>query len=227
MPTFGSLMGYIPSLFLFVLTLVIVVGFIQGRSMSLLPPRIGGRPLKARDAAPGREVGTGLMSIIASRKSVRAFKNKTVEAEKVELLMRAARLAPSASNRQEWRFVIVDERQRIDRIAAASCIGTFVKDPGLIIAACAETNLHKMQCGELSYPIDVAIALDHVSLMAVELGLGTCWIGMFDPAKVKAILGIPENIKLVSLMVVGYPADEGPEEKKRLPIERISKRNVW
>jgi nitroreductase len=84
-----------------------------------------------------------------------------------------------------------------------------------------------MKCGQLSYPIDVAISLDHISLSAVALGLGTCWIGMFDEAKVRKIIHIPEEIRLVSLMVLGYPTAPTATEKKRLPMNQIVKYNRW
>lgn len=77
----------------------------------------------------------------------------------------------------------------------------------VLIVACAETDGHLMRCGQLSYPIDVAIALDHISLAAVDLGLGSCWIGMFDEKKVKEILHIPDAIRVVELMPLGYPSD--------------------
>jgi nitroreductase len=84
-----------------------------------------------------------------------------------------------------------------------------------------------MKCGQLCYPIDVAIALDHMTLAAVELGLGTCWIGHFDEGKVKELLGIPEKIRVVELMPLGYPADPSAIKKKRLSIKTIVKYEHW
>jgi len=84
-----------------------------------------------------------------------------------------------------------------------------------------------MRCGQPSYPIDVAIALDHISLAAVEQGLGTCWIGDFDEAKVKQLLDIPVEVRVVELMCLGYPGDSRPVEKKRLPYEKVVKYEHW
>ena len=84
-----------------------------------------------------------------------------------------------------------------------------------------------MRCGQLSYPIDVAIAIDHMTLAAVELDLGTCWIGNFDETLVKKILGIPDEIRIVQLLPLGYPTDPSAIEKSRLPIEKIVKYDRW
>jgi nitroreductase len=73
----------------------------------------------------------------------------------------------------------------------------------------------------------VAIALDHLSLAAVELGLGTCWVAMFDEEKVKKFLGIPDVIRVLALMPLGYPVDPSAVEKKRLPMEKIVKYEHW
>ncbi|MEM2915056.1 MAG: nitroreductase family protein [Candidatus Bathyarchaeia archaeon] len=164
---------------------------------------------------------------IRTRKSVRAYLDKPVEDEKLSTILEAGRLAPSASNRQEWRFIIVREPERRKKLAEAASGQTFVGEAPVVIVACAETDNHVMRCGQLSYPIDVAIALDHISLAAVELGLGTCWIGSFDEKRVKEILDIPEKIRVVELMTLGYPSDPSPAKKNRLPLNRIVKYEHW
>ena len=78
-----------------------------------------------------------------------------------------------------------------------------------------------------SYQLDIAIALDHISLAAVEAGLGTCWIGAFNEDKVKEILGIPEEVRVVELLPIGYPAVQSEKEKNRLPLEKIIKNGSW
>jgi len=78
-----------------------------------------------------------------------------------------------------------------------------------------------------SYPLDVAIALDHISLAAVEVGLGTCWIGAFNEEEVKEILGIPKDVRVVELMPIGYPSFQTMKEKNRLPLEKIIKYDSW
>jgi nitroreductase len=113
------------------------------------------------------------------------------------------------------------------KIAEAADEQTFVGEAPAIIVACAETDGHVMMCGQLCYTIDVAIALDHIMLAAVELELGTCWIGAFDEKKVKEILGIPEKIRVVSVMPIGYPVDPSIVEKKRLALNAIVKYEHW
>jgi nitroreductase len=168
-----------------------------------------------------------VMEAIQTRKSVRKYLDKPVEAEKLTAIMESARLAPSASNRQEWRFVIVQEPEMKNKIVEMAGNQRFLSKAGAIIVACADKNDHVMPCGQLSYPIDVAIALEHIALAAVELGLGTCWIGDFDENKVKQLLGIPEKIRVVELMSLGYPADPSPVTKTRLSIDKIVKYEHW
>ncbi len=168
-----------------------------------------------------------VMDAIKIRKSVRKFLDKAIEQEKLNLVLEAGRLAPSASNRQEWRFVVVSDLETRKKIAEAANQQTFVGEAPVVIVACAETDSNVMMCGQLCYPIDVAIALDHMTLAAVELGLGTCWIGAFDEKRVKEILNIPEKIRVVELMPIGYPANPSPVNKHRLPLDEIVKCEQW
>jgi len=164
---------------------------------------------------------------IRTRKSVRSYLPRQVEDEKLTAVLETARLAPSASNRQEWRFVIVRDAETRRKIAEAANSQTFIGEAPAVIVACAETDGRIMMCGQLSYPIDVAIALDHIALAAVEYGLGTCWIGAFNEKKVKQILSIPERIRVVELMPIGYATDPSPVEKKRLSLDAIVKHEHW
>ena len=82
-------------------------------------------------------------------------------------------------------------------------------------------------CSLLRYPIDVAIAIDHLTLCAAAEGLGTCWIGAFDEGKVKEILGIPKRIRVVELLPLGYPRDPSPVRKFRFPLQKIVKYEQW
>ena len=163
------------------------------------------------------------MEAIRKRKSVRKYLNKKVEEDKLFAVLEAGRLAPSASNRQEWRFIIVRDQVSKKKLAEAANNQSFIAEASIVIAACAETDEHVMSCGQACYPIDVAIALDHITLAAVELGLGTCWIGAFDEKKVKQILEIPSEVRVVALMPLGYPYDSSVVNKNRLSISEISK----
>ncbi len=168
-----------------------------------------------------------VLDAIKTRKSIRKYLDKPVEEEKIRAILEAARLAPSARNLQEWRFVVVRDKKTREKIAEAAGGQKFVGQAPVVIAACAETDGHLMTCGQACYPIDVAIALDHITLMAVKLGLGTCWIGKFYPEKVREILGIPDDIQVVELMPLGYPADPSRIKKNRLPYDEIVKFERW
>jgi nitroreductase len=164
---------------------------------------------------------------IATRKSVRAFKEKDVPEEKIVRLLEAARLAPSASNRQEWRFVVVRDPSMRKHLSVAARGQTFIGAAPVVLACCAETDEHVMACGQLCYPIDVAIAIDHITLCAVDEGLGTCWIGAFDEDQVKELLGIPPQIRVVGLLPVGYAQDSSKVGKNRLLLQELIKYERW
>lgn len=164
---------------------------------------------------------------IRSRQSVRSYLDKPVQQDTLDELFEAASLAPSAGNRQEWRFVAVTDPEMRMKLARAAAGQAFVGEAACVIAACAETDGHAMRCGQLSYPIDVAIAIDHMTLRAVELGLGTCWIGAFSEDEVKKLLGIPAHVRVVELLTVGYPRDARVREKSRLEKEKIAFYGTW
>jgi len=164
---------------------------------------------------------------IRKRSSVRNFLDKSIEEEKLSTVLEAGRFAPSAKNRQEWRFVVVKDPEVRRKIAEAANGQSFVGEAPVVIVACAVTDGYVMSCGQPSYPIDVAIALDHISLAAVEFGLGTCWIGAFYEEKVKEILGIPNGVRVVDLMPIGYPAIQTVKEKNRLSYDEIVKNEQW
>ena len=168
-----------------------------------------------------------VIDAIKKRASVRSYLDKPMEDEELNAVLEAGRLAPSADNRQEWRFVVVKDGEVRRKLGEAANGQSFVGDAAAVIVACAVTDGHVMSCGQLSYPIDVAIALDHISLAAVEYGLGSCWIGAFNEGKVKEILGIPEEVRVVELMPIGYPASQAVKEKNRLPLGKIVKQGHW
>lgn len=147
-----------------------------------------------------------VMKAIRSRRSIRAYEKRGVEEEKLTRILESGRLSPSAGNRQERRFVIVTDAKTRKLLCEAARNQAFVADAPVVIAACSVESEYVMSCGQLAYPIDTAIAVDHMTLQAVEEGLGTCWIGAFDEKKVKEILNIPDNVRVVALLPVGYPS---------------------
>jgi nitroreductase len=143
---------------------------------------------------------------IKKRYSVRSYQNRPVDEKLLRAVLEAARLAPSASNVQEWRFVVVRDATIRQSLMKAAHNQPFVGQAPVVIAACAILTDKVMPCGQPAYPIDIAIAVDHMTLAAVELGLGTCWVGAFDEAAVKQSLGVPATARVVVLMTLGYSA---------------------
>jgi len=144
------------------------------------------------------------MEALRKRCSVRSFAEKPVEPEKIRKVLEAGLMAPSARNMQDWRFIVVTDRQMRARLAVAAKDKQFVGEAPVVIVACG-TSDYIMTCGEKTYPIDVAIAVDHMTLAATDEGLGTCWIGAFHQDKVKELLDIPGNVHVVALLPMGYP----------------------
>ena len=130
------------------------------------------------------------------------------------------RLAPSASNRQAWKFVVVKDASTRKALTQAANNQAFVGQAPIIIAAVALMPERIMTCGIPSYAVDLAIAMEHIVLAAVDEGLGTCWIGAFSQENVRRILGIPNKYKVVTVMPIGYPAGE-MTVKLRKPIEEV------
>jgi nitroreductase len=166
-----------------------------------------------------------LLDTIRKRYSCRAYQQKSVEQEKLDQLFEAARLAPSAKNTQDWRFVVVTDNQIKHQLAQATNRPDVFEKAGAIIAACSNSD-YIMTCGQPIGPIDVAIALEHIALQAAELGLGTCWVGSFKTEKVRTLLCIPDDIQIIELMTVGYPVDT-PKPTDREPVEKIVCYDKW
>lgn len=162
---------------------------------------------------------------ISRRYSCRSYENRPIEREKLARVLEAARLAPSAKNLQDWRFVVVTDADTKTKLAEAACGQQFVATAAAVIVACSNSD-HVMTCGQAIGPIDVSIALEHIALQAVAEGLATCWIGAFYADKVRAILGIPEDIAVIELMTIGYPADK-QRSPRREPIEKIVCYERW
>ncbi len=163
---------------------------------------------------------------IVQRYSCRAYAERPVEEEKLERILEAARLAPSARNEQEWRFVVVRERAMREKLQVAANNQSFVAQAPVILVCCALSPEYRMRCGQAPAPIDVSIAMEHIALQAVREGLGTCWIGSFYPDQVRPLLGIPEEVAIVELMTLGYPADR-PRAKNRLRLDDIVCYETW
>jgi nitroreductase len=178
------------------------------------------------------------MELARARQSLRRYSERTVESSKIDLCIEAARIAPSASNGQPWRFVLVDEPALKGAVAEA-CVGPgtvfnrFAAQAPVLVVVIVEPSTRLNRIGAAlkgrDYPlIDVGIAAEHFCLQAAELGLGTCMIGWFGERRIKKLLGVPAGKRLGLMISVGYPeAGEPFRPKARKPIEAILGRNAY
>ncbi len=163
---------------------------------------------------------------IRTRRSIRAYEDKPLEDEKLQAVLEAARLAPSAKNDQDCKFLVVRDAATRAKLVDACKGQRFVAQASAVIAGCSLEPERTMSSGLRSGPIDLAIAIDHMTLRARELGLGTCWIGAFDQDQAKKILGIPEGVQIVQFMVLGYPSED-PKPRHRKPLDEIVCYEQW
>ena len=161
-----------------------------------------------------------VLEAIKKRQSVRSYQDKEIPKEILQQILEAGRLAPSASNGQGWKFIVVKDEDLRKQLVPACKNQKFVGEAPVVIAGCGTNPDYVMSNGEHTYSIDLAIALDHMSLEAASLGLGTCWIGAFYQEQVKEILGVLEGVRVVSLLTLGYPKKLGPKTGRK-PLSEI------
>ena len=161
-------------------------------------------------------------TVIEQRRSVRKYKSDPIPDDVLDRILNAARIAPSAKNYQPWRFVVVKDPDIKQKLVAASRNQGFVGEGAVIIIGCALVDIAWGRMGGYmsSWSVDLTIAMDHLILAATREGLGTCWIGAFDEAQVKKILNIPDNVRVLALTPVGYPA-ETPKDRGRKPSNEV------
>jgi nitroreductase len=172
---------------------------------------------------------------ILSRCSIRDFLPDPVPAEILTDMLEAARLAPSTQNRQPWRFIVLQNPEKIKSMALnCGLIGLsnfFIRKAPCVIIACADMDSNLRINGQDYYLVDTAIAFQQMMLMAWSHGIGSCWLGALSEKKLKPWLGIPKNWRIVALSPFGYPAEKQglyskmvksfAGSKDRLPLDRI------
>jgi len=162
-----------------------------------------------------------ILKEILKRKSVRSYLDKDVGKAALNEVLEAGRLAPSACNIQPWKFIVIRDTEKREKIAEACKGQNFISAAPVIIVACLVSKGFEMGDWYDSGILDVGIALDHMTLQAVHLGLGTCWIGAFEEQTVKQILGIPETVRVVALLTLGYPRNDSFSQKDRKNLYEI------
>ncbi len=193
---------------------------------------------------------------IRKRRSIRKFKPNPIPEEKIGLLLESARLAPSGTNTQPWRFIVIKDNDTKKKLQEAAHNQRHIKSAPVIIVCCADLKAFKefpervdelIESGALpertrevfipylkkgmdtvtkdalmiAAAANVAIAVEHIVLQAVEIGLGTCWVRWYEDNKVKEILDIPDHVEVMALLPVGIP-DEDPAPRPRLDINKIT-----
>jgi nitroreductase len=158
---------------------------------------------------------------IRTRRSIRKYKPEPIPEEKLRIILEAARLAPSAGNRQPWRFIIIQDVNRKKALMKVANNQTFLNDAAAIIVAIGDPEVSARW-----YDKDPMIALEHIVLAATTMGYGTCWIGAFDEDAVKHLLKIPANMKVIALLPIGIP-DETPAPRPRKEFSEIFFREEW
>jgi nitroreductase len=193
---------------------------------------------------------------IKRRRSMRKFKKESIPQDQIEKLIEVARLAPSGSNVQPWRFIIVKDNRMKSELCKASYKQKFVEDASIVIVCCGdllswkrvketsreilkdkqiqlskktkdalEVRTNKAAVAEMyeripSTMLNVAIAIEHIALEAVELGLGSCWVRLFDEKKIKQTLNLPDHLYVVAILPIGVP-DEDPPPRPRMSVSEI------
>jgi nitroreductase len=166
---------------------------------------------------------------IRKRRSIRRFKSKELPEGMVEKLIDLGHKAPSAGNLQARDFIVVRDQETKDAMTAAALDQEFISRAPVDIVVCAnmERIAHYGHRGRTLYALqDVAAAVQNILLTAVAEGLGTVWIGAFDEHKVVNILGVPEHIRPVAIIPVGYP-DQDPKERSKIPLKELVHYEKW
>jgi nitroreductase len=165
-----------------------------------------------------------LLEAIKGRRSIRAFKNQAIPEETVEKLIDSARWAPSAGNIQPWVFVIVRKPDVKRKLSEAALNQEYIKEAPVVIVVCADENRSSMGYGMRGKTLyclqDTAAAIQNILLTAYSLSLGTCWIGAFNETLAKTALNVPEGVKPVAIVPVGYP-DEFPRQRSRRSFNEV------
>jgi len=165
--------------------------------------------------------------VIRVRRSIRKYKVKRIEEEKLFRVLEAGRLSPSAVNKQPWHFIVITDPEIRRKMKEAYGRSWFYEAPVIIVVCVDPTIAWVRGDGEKFWKVDGAIAMQSMILQATEEDLGTCWIGAFHEAAVKKILKIPPHIRVVAMTPLGYRDEVKEKVTKRKKMEKILHKNKW
>jgi nitroreductase len=165
------------------------------------------------------------LTLAKNRYSCRDYKNQQIEEDKLNQVLEAGRIAPSAKNLQPWRFIVVQEKNLLEKIKG--CYGrTWIQSAPTVLVICGDHKTAWYRAdGKDHTNVDISIAIDHITLAATDQGLATCWICKFNAMQVGEILQLPEGVEPIALIPIGYPndsTDPGRHDTKRKPINEIA-----
>jgi nitroreductase len=165
--------------------------------------------------------------LVRHRGSIRGYKPEPIEEDKLLTVLEAARLAPTAHNNQPFRLIVIHTEGREEELSQIYGRPWFTQAPIVIcIVGVPSEGWVREVDGKNYFEVDVAIVMDHLILAAHNLGLGTCWIGAFNPKAAYDVLGLPENVIPIAFTPLGYP-DREPREKVRKSLNELVKYENW
>ncbi len=166
--------------------------------------------------------------LIHKRYSCRYYSSEPVESDQLSKVLEAARLAPTAANRQPFQVIVIQTENKGGDLLKIYGRDWFVQPP-LVLCVCSLPNLgwRRKKYDNREYAtVDAAIVMDHITLQAADLGLGTCWIGDFNPEAARELLGLPDEVEPIAFTPLGHQRDE-PTEKIRKPLEELIRYDTW
>jgi nitroreductase len=164
--------------------------------------------------------------LVEKRYSVRAYKPEPVESDKLQQVLEAARIAPTAANKQPFQLMVIHTKGREAELKRIYNRDWFVQPPLIICACSVPAQAWIRKDGKNYSDVDSAIAMDHLILAATNLGLGTCWIAAFDPKAAREVLHLPDDVEPIAFTPLGYPADQ-PTPKKRKTLPELVRHENW
>ena len=168
-----------------------------------------------------------ILEVLKKRRSIRKYQTKPIEKDKVLKVLEAARLGPSADNRQPCQFIVVTDEAVRERLKASYSAEWFVHAPVIIVGCVNPKEAWRRRDREEYWKVDAAIAMQNLILAATEEGLGTCWIANFDEKAAKKALNIPKEIRVVAMTPLGYPEEEKGVVSDRKPLDELVHYNKW
>lgn len=184
---------------------------------------------RIRDTTIRPGVSDLTIDAILKRRSVRKYEETPVTDDQLNEVLETARYAASWANRQGWHILVVknaETRAKVSEVLEANPGQKAVATAPVLMVVCMDPTASGVQKGKEYYMADAGILMDHLMLQAAELGLGTVFIGMFDEDKVRAVLGVPEEFRIVGLTPLGVPV-KMPGERPRNELDQIVHRETW